>query len=322
MNFRIKNGLLLSLFSILLYSCSEPSVKEESKLISDTDTKLVTFRNLKAKIPVNYPEELLKYGPDDLQLIAAKGKGSANMRTTEGNSFDEIAENVLEEYPSFDEFKPEQYKKYFPELSENEIQENSEDILDFMEKLMGYEVAISVSTLPEGRNLRVTSGNNPGEANSCEKWYYANHLRLDKGGIEYAAGKALDYTTIYYGSNANDHTMANSFLHAVWNILLGKHAAYRYGDVWKAREVIEGLTDAHECDSPDDEKQMDLHNNDVGLEYFNTYAERYKKNLVDHNVRLNKLPQEYCDYIYYSSAVKIARGSSFTANNYTRVYYD
>jgi hypothetical protein len=61
---------------------------------------------------------------------------------------------------------------------------------------------------------------------------------------------------------------------------------------------------------------MDLFNDLVGLQYFTQIAERYKKNIFDYNVRVNKSDEEIFNYIkalnskLVSSSAEIQNGSS------------
>ncbi|MCF2500711.1 DUF6973 domain-containing protein [Dyadobacter chenhuakuii] len=211
-------------------------------------------------------------------------------------------------YPDFDNATPEEYKPYFPKLSTEQIIENQDVVFQYVEKLMGYEVAISVAASRSGgtmHNLRTAY-----QSNSCEEWYYAGHLRLDKDGMK----KAMDLAYAKAGYGTNDRSDANR--HAVWNVYLGKYAAYRYGSVNEAMAVVLGLTNAHECDTPQNQqlsKDMDLFNNLVGLQYFTQIAQKYKKNIFDYNVKVTKTDEEIFGYINSLSARIVA--SSAEINN-------
>jgi hypothetical protein len=50
--------------------------------------------------------------------------------------------SVRRNYPDFENAEPAAYRKLFPELSDRELIEKREVIFQFMEKLMGYEVAV------------------------------------------------------------------------------------------------------------------------------------------------------------------------------------
>lgn len=139
---------------------------------------------------------------------------------------------------------------------------------------MGYDVAMSVAALREENGGKHSPLKALYETNSCEEWYYATHLRLDKGGMN----TAMDLAFAKAGFGTDDRSDANR--HAVWNVYLGKYAAYRYGSVNEARDVVLGLTEAHECDTPQNQilsKDMDLFNNLVGIQYYVQIAIRYKK---------------------------------------------
>ena len=54
-----------------------------------------------------------------------------------GNSLSEIIFKILKQYPSFDDFKSQEYKKYFPKLTIEEIDKNYEEVKEFIQKLRG-----------------------------------------------------------------------------------------------------------------------------------------------------------------------------------------
>lgn len=259
--------------------------------------KPVTYKGLNAQMPASYPEELLNFTYDDLRLIGLNQQSAknTNLKLSGGGSINEILENVKKGYPNFDTATPDEYKKFFPELTTDQIIEQQETVFQYVERLIGYEVAISYSALGLGlKNEQSASRTSGYETNSCEEWYYVNHARLDRGGMNTATDQA--YAKAGYGTN--DRSDANR--HAVWNVYLGKYAAYRYGDVPTAMGVVRGLTDAHECDTPQNQelaKNMDLFNNLVGLNYYAQIAQRYKKNIFDHNVRVNQSDDEIFAYI-------------------------
>lgn len=287
--------IMLLAATILLTGCEHDIlVQQETEAKKKTEMKEVFYRNLSAQMPVAYPEALLKFSPGDLEHIALTENltSAANLRTVKGNTFDEIIEGVRKNYPDFDNATPEEYKPYFPKLSTEQIIENQDVVFQYVEKLMGYEVAISVAASRNRRiqsNMRVNYG-----PNSCEEWYYATHLRLDKGGMD----KARDLAKAKAGTNVDERQDANR--HAIWNVYLGKYAAYRYGSVVEAMGVVQGLTEAHECDTPQIEalsKDMDLFNNLVGLQYFTQIAQKYKKNIFDYNVKVTKTDDEIFYYV-------------------------
>jgi hypothetical protein len=292
--------LLLILFALSIYSCSPKNdmihplgnlqnQDIDSGLPKDT-LKSVIYNGFTINIPFEFPNEVFELSPNDLENISNSSSGK-NLRGVSGNSFDEIVQKIRKKYPDFDNFDPKNYKKFFPKLSHDEIVEKQEEVLSYVEALMGYEVAISVAQAQSKNGRTVFSINY--EGSSCEMWYYAGHLRLDEDGLKTAKNKAEEYGGFGY-QNKSD---ANR--HATWNVYMGKYAAYRYSTVDKVKEVVKGFSDAHEQCGPgtSEDHAMDYHNNSVGIEYLGTIAERYKAGFLNYNVRVNTRDQDIYDYV-------------------------
>lgn len=308
-------ALFSSTLMISLFSCKDSINNMDTSEVIEEKSKIVSFKGLNAKIPYDYPDEVFNLTYDDLRQIGLNSKyaKNTNLRLSSGSSLEEITENVKKRYPNFDTATPDEYKKFFPELTTDQIIDNREIILQYIESLIGYESAISYSALGLGEQGENPSGRTSYETNSCEEWYYVRHARLDRGGME----TAMNQSFAKAGYGHNDRSDANR--HAVWNVYLGKYAAYRYGDVPTAMGVVMGLTQAHECDTPDSEeleKNMDLFNNLVGLQYYTQIAQRYKKNIFDHNVRVNQSDDEIFSHIN-SLTSRIITNSSDVQNQTT-----
>ncbi|HLV93190.1 MAG TPA: hypothetical protein VKX34_08720 [Aequorivita sp.] len=69
-----------------------------------------------------------------------------------------------------------------------------------------------------------------------------------------------------YGSSHHAHNRANAFRHAFWNILIAKSVIVRLKSEEKTVAWAEKITSLHEELMPNHplEKEMDLHNNEVG----------------------------------------------------------
>lgn len=291
-------------------SCSKEEVGISANWEIETSEKFkeIVFNGFIANIPENFPVEVGHFNAKDLENISNRFI-SKNLRGTQNYTFDEIVEKVKKRYPDINNFDPKDYKKYFPNMSFDEIQKEQEMVLSFIESLMGYEIAIEYSKIGS-KNSRVSNN-----VNACEQWYYAGHLRLDRDGIYTAMDKAFEYA----GYGGKDKSDANR--HAVWNVYLGKYAAYRYSTVDKVKEVVKGLTDAHECDSYDSvDKAMDLHNNGVGIQYLGTIAERYQAGFLNYSVRVNTSDQDIYNYINaLPTVLKITATEIYAQNNTTLV---
>lgn len=317
-------NLLLILFALSIYSCStkneivdplgnnlqNPEIGWGS---SNDSLKSVIYNGFTINIPFEFPEEVFELSPNDLENISNSSSGK-NLRVVSGNSFDEIVQNVRKKYPDFDNFDPKNYKKFFPKLSHDEIVEKQEDVLSYVEALMGYDVAISVAKAQNKNGRSVFSINY--EGSSCEMWYYAGHLRLDEDGLRTAVDKAEEYG----GNGYQNKSDANR--HACWNVYMGKYAAYRYSTVDKVKEVVKGFSDAHEeCGTGTAEDHaMDYHNNSVGIEYLGTIAERYKNGFLNYNVRVNTSDQDIYDHVdALQTVIKTTVSDINSQNNTTLV---
>jgi hypothetical protein len=281
--------LLYFLIAVFAIGCSKEQTNlipiSSKEIVVNETLKAINYKGLTAYIPESFPENVVNLNSSDLEFISNQ-LSIKNSRISQNDNFYEVADKVIKGYPDIYNFDPKDYKKYFPKLSQNEIEKEQEMVLSFVESLIGYEIALEFSKSSR-KNSKVAY-----EGNSCEKWYYALHARLNRDGIQTASDKAFEYA----GRGGQDKSDANR--HAVWNVYLGKYAAYRYSDVETVKSVVKGLTDAHECETTDAvDKQMDLHNNVVGLQYLGTIAERYKYGFLDYDVRVTKSDQDIFNYI-------------------------
>ena len=73
-----------------------------------------------------------------------------------------------------------------------------------------------------------------------------------------------------YKKAHHGHGPENAFRHALWNVLIAKHTFTVTGSKEKSAEWAAKITDVHEELSPNNalEKAMDLHNNEIGRQFF------------------------------------------------------
>lgn len=292
-----------------LSSCEKETLNSET---THSKEKTIDFEGLVAVIPAEFPDNVAVLSSYDLKKIGENSERKSR-KSGEEKSFWEVFEIAKGKYPDVTNFEPKEYQKFFPKMTIDEIVKKQEEILSFIESLIGYETALLYSTVGSEENSNKTriSGYSA-DANSCEKWYFAGHARLDLSGLDEAKNLSFQYA----GWGALDKSDANR--HAVWNVFIGKYGARRYSTVSKAREVVEGLTDAHECHDPDGtDKSMDLHNNRVGLEYFSTIAERYKEGFLNYSVRVNNSDSDIFNYINALPTVQKTTVSEINSLNNT-----
>jgi hypothetical protein len=191
---QLKVVLTFVILSTLFIACeNDESVSKEDLVSQEVKMKSVQYQNLNAQMPEDYPDELINYTYSDLEHISLTGnfEPKTNLRTHSGNSFDEIIEIVRRKYPDFENADTEAYRRFFPDLSDRELIEKREVMFQYIEKLMGYEVAIGMAAL-RTKNVRTGSAMRIlYTTTSCEQWYYASHLRLDMDGIKKARELAL-----------------------------------------------------------------------------------------------------------------------------------
>ena len=282
----------------LTFSCREENVQNEAP-VKLTSFKSVKYKEIEALMPIDYPSELVNYNEVQLKEVALANQNK-NLRITQKKTLTEIVENVYAKYPSFDNFDAKAYKKYFPKLTEAEIIANSESILSYMEKLMGYEVADVFSKEGDGiievkpkKNKNGRVGINILEAiTECETWYYLAHLRMDWNGIYTARDKAFESSSTVDGNAGGAQDKIDALRHGVWGSYVGKYACYRYGSVSEAYFVAKGFVESHECNQSGPDTEMDAHNNKICLGYYLMNAERVKVNFINYNVVLKKEPSE------------------------------
>ncbi|MDT0645544.1 hypothetical protein RM545_02475 [Zunongwangia sp. F260] len=77
-----------------------------------------------------------------------------------------------------------------------------------------------------------------------------------------------------FGERHHKNGKANAFRHALWNYLISENCYKISGSSEKSRFWSKKVTDLHEKLSPNEEleREMDLHNNEVGRKLFKKYA--------------------------------------------------
>lgn len=78
------------------------------------------------------------------------------------------------------------------------------------------------------------------------------------------------------------HNKANAFRHAIWNVLIAKECSKFSSDLEKVLLWTKQITDWHEEFSPNEKmaKLMDLHNNRVGREMFQSLKDKSKIEII------------------------------------------
>ncbi|SRX52809.1 hypothetical protein AEQU1_00679 [Aequorivita sp. CIP111184] len=86
----------------------------------------------------------------------------------------------------------------------------------------------------------------------------------------FSTKKCMDIAQQEYGSKHHLSNKANAFRHALWAILIIRKCLKWKNNEEKAKAWANTFTDWHEDFSPNEalERAMDLHNNQVGIDYF------------------------------------------------------
>lgn len=97
-----------------------------------------------------------------------------------------------------------------------------------------------------------------------------------------ASRDALRIATQHYGKSHQASNKANAFRHALWVVLIGQAVYRRSGSINKAKAWAKKVTDMHENIAVNKplERAMDLHNNKMGLLFFEKHASTSAKELV------------------------------------------
>ncbi len=272
---------------------SEPKVPESLQLESGNgdysglrqSQKEISYDVLQAFLPESYPINLSEFKVQDFEDIALKKseKTYSNVEIVKGNTLDEIIEATYKKYPSFDQFEPQAYKGLFPKLSENEIIQNKEIILDFTEKMMAFDVSISFAKLEDAKYVISNKRNRDARGyisggtwlnEVCTVSIIISHLRLDINGlwssVEYANSLSAQYGLP--ATNDGNGDRMDALRHGLWGIFIGKFGTHRFSNPNKAKGIIKDLLDAHECGQGGLDggfsSAMDLHNNKIALKYY------------------------------------------------------
>ena len=106
-----------------------------------------------------------------------------------------------------------------------------------------------------------------------------------------ATKKSVSLATQLYGKEHQKNTAANAFRHAMWTYLIARNCIKREEQKEIVAEWAKKITDLHEELFPNEElaRAMDLHNNNLGIQYFKKYMWTDDEEIV---YRFKSLAQE------------------------------
>lgn len=297
-----KQIYLIIALAFLLISC-EKSELDKLDINSNNETVYsnneTRYKGLKVKLPNRYNKDVLSLELSDLQNKFYKNNSIHPMRiqsasdTNMGITLEEITEiidTILIQYPTLNNLTEndiKQIKLNFPDLSKEEIIKNIDVIEEFYTAFIRYELVENLGKLSpqkqDGRHkVNANYGYNYGyNLNSSEFWFLVSHPGIAKP-IKEATDKAKKLTDLYFTGTSPSQTKADAFRHAIWNVLIAKYIGKTRSSIPFCIDRARTFTTLHETGTPKPantsdaawelDVQMDLHNNNQGLIYFEKVA--------------------------------------------------
>lgn len=256
-----------------MYRCTDSII--DSTEINEIQSDRYDVHELKEIIILkqDIPRESLYYEMEDYEKVLNDNtniliKSSLNSKTIKFSKLANIARKILKKYPALsgEIINLKKVKKDFPELTENDIADNLESIIEIYKKQASYEILVQVINVLNinGSSLGKISGYYGYNLNSKEILLLIFHPALIDG-TERASKNALNWAeNAYYGTNQH-LTKADAYRHAIWNVLIPKYCASHFNNEHDATDWAKKFTDAHENGSstPSNplDNPMDFNNN-------------------------------------------------------------
>jgi hypothetical protein len=275
--------LCTATMAVLIFSCEkENHGNTEVKL--DAGERSQSFQELGLDHSYSTPLEALDFEVTDLQSMYFENGGlkSASIHDEVYPTLEEmatIAEENLSKYPNVYEMDSLDYlmvKSNFPNLSDEQIEENLDIIDEYYTKNLQYDLIVGIIELNEKRETSILkSGSYPGGLSSEEFWYLSTRPRAISS-VKDAAEDAEKYAKELYGHNKGGE-QSDAFRHVCWNTLIAKYHAEKKKNIDDGVLLAKQFTNRHEeanknAGSPDYDCEMDYHNNWIGRDYFEGIA--------------------------------------------------
>jgi len=191
-----------------------------------------------------------------------------------------IVEENLSKYPNVYEMDSLDYsmvKANFPNLSDEQIEENLDLIDDYYTKNLQYDLITEIIEQNEiKKSSTLKGGSYPGGLFSREFWYLIWKPTATVS-VKDAKDDAEQWTIDYYG-DSRGYDKSDAFRHIAWSTLIAKYHADKKKDIGKGVKLAREITNIHEEENrdkqgaPDWDCQMDYHNNWIGRNYFESIA--------------------------------------------------
>lgn len=289
-----KQLILLVILTLFIFSCekndtfNDLNTQQSQNHVAKNNAnarKNVNFKNLNVEIPDYFPNGVLNFKSNDFYNIAMNSsKGSFyKVNHIKGKSLKEIMDNAYKYYPNMNTFDSKEYKKIFPQFTEEQIVDNKEILDEVIEKMMAFDISSAFSQLKDAKYILFENNKNARGYISSFDWLNSactvaivvSHPRLDLSGLAQAVNDAnsLCFTYGTPTSNGGTNDLADAVRHGIWGIYLGKHGTWRYSDPSNAWGIIYELLAAHECGHSGLGTAMDFHNNSVALKYYSDHVQ-------------------------------------------------
>jgi hypothetical protein len=285
--------LFLSLaFIVTLASCSKEA-DLTPKPIQNNIKNQISLSDVRIRMPENMSKDIVSLNLTDLQRLFYstnnQNTNKLNAPNNIGYSLDELNSTIAtisKQYPSTDSLTTNEIEKInenFPYLSTNEIIENIDVIDSFYKSLIRYETVKKMSNRdkPDYVKSNIKSDYFGYDLNTEEFWYLVWNPSLADP-VKKATNKAFELTESNFKGQSAYRNKADAFRHATWNALMAKYIGENSGSVSDCINKARTFSNKHESGASQPasltledwtlDKTMDLHNNNIGLNYFASKA--------------------------------------------------
>lgn len=252
------------------------------------------YKGLDVILQPGVPQQALSYDGDDLLAMLRESKNgiiSRSLSTGEDETILTLEQlehetaTVLRPYPDFmlimegDETQRENQMRIirsdFPGLTDEQIGEQIETIIEIYEQQAGYEVATHLSDLSDSEVARGMHTYFGEKMNTQELRLFLRHLPRIFG-VKRARNHAESYSSEWGDANGllGGNDKEDALRHGLLNVFLAKETyGYKSTQLWWA----EAVANAHEYgsdnySSSNKANQMDLHNNLIGRDVYSQQA--------------------------------------------------
>ena len=313
----MKKTILYALILSMLFVGCNTGITPNNK----QEREIVTSQGLKVILKEGIPSKVMDYTIDDYKsLIISKTRAISNINPELSNlSLDDLSHyiNIVDKtnnYPDLSlncENEKEKtmsiIKADFPELTDSEIQENIDTIINIYEQQQRYELFNLLESDTNQRGILDTVYSNY-SLTSEEFWcLFWNPTKII--GTKDATEIATSYQNNKFPNMNGHNTYSDAFRHSLWNALICIHVG---GTKSSRIEWAEKFTTLHETssgsyDANGLETNMDLHNNMIGRNW-------YDKNATQSNYWIFYSVSSPSDELAANAIYNLAKNSVYCTN--------